>query len=105
MIERRPHTRSLRMTRPVIGLLLTALAAHGCSCGAAGDGLPPAGMDATVALPDATVVVPVDAGDNRPIPVPTINSVSPSSGSERGGTRVTIRGTSFTEPAEVTFGD
>src|SRR5437763_10026452 len=39
------------------------------------------------------------------IPAPTIATVQPNSGSERGGTRVILRGTSFVEPADVFFGD
>lgn len=92
------------MKRKVYGLLLTALVFNGCSCGDDPPG-EPAPMDASVALPDAMVIVPADAGNNVELPVPTITSISPSSGSERGGTRVTIRGTSFTEPATVTFDD
>lgn len=93
------------MKRPVIGLLLTFIVAPACSCGG-GTTLPPEGTpDAAVALPDAMVIVPADAGMHVDLPVPTINTVSPSSGTEAGGTRVTIRGTSFTEPAQVWFGD
>ncbi|MEE2903299.1 MAG: IPT/TIG domain-containing protein [Myxococcota bacterium] len=58
-----------------------------------------------VSLPDARIVSsPVgDAGTNPDIPSPTLNQVSPNYGPETGGTRVTLRGTSFVEPAEVFF--
>src|SRR5262245_2092631 len=105
MIEQSPRTRSLPMKRPVIGLLLTFIAAPAWSCGG-DDPIPPEGpADAAVALPDAMVIVPADAGMHVDLPVPTITTVSPSSGTEAGGTRVTIRGTSFTEPAQVWFGE
>ncbi|MCK6551067.1 IPT/TIG domain-containing protein [Myxococcota bacterium] len=64
-----------------------------------------AGADAGPLLPDARVVVPTDSGTGPTIPAPTLTTVSPGSGSERGGSRVTLRGTSFVEPAEVFFGD
>jgi hypothetical protein len=90
------------MKRLLIVSLLTS--AFGVSC--ADEEPPQGGMDATIALPDAMVVVPPrDAGVEPPeYPVPTITNVSPSSGTERGGTRVTIRGTSFIEPVFVSFG-
>jgi hypothetical protein len=61
-------------------------------------------MDAS--LPDAIVIGPRDAApSDTGVVLPTVFSVSPSAGPETGGTRVTLRGTSFAEPAEVYFGD
>lgn len=56
--------------------------------------------------PDRPPVVRPDAGPDVPdVPLPTVTNVSPATGPETGGTRVTIRGTSFAEPAEVYFGE
>lgn len=60
-------------------------------------------QDARVLLPDASVVIPRDAGTTPVSPPPTVTGVSPATGSETGKTRVTIRGTSFVEPAQVFF--
>lgn len=58
----------------------------------------------SLSLPDARVVTSLpDAGTNPDIPNPTLTQVSPNYGPETGGTRVTLRGTSFVEPAEVYF--
>ena len=40
----------------------------------------------------------------RPVPVPTVSSVSPAAGSAQGGTAVTIGGTGFNRSATVRFG-
>src|SRR5687768_11452950 len=62
--------------------------------------------DAGPELPDAVVIGPIDTGPaDIDRPVPTLNGVSPATGPETGGTRVTLRGSNFTEPAEVFFGD
>lgn len=44
-----------------------------------------------------------DAGPGETLPTPTLINVSPSTGPETGGTRVTLRGSNFLEPAEVFF--
>lgn len=55
--------------------------------------------------PNRPPVVRPDAGTTEAeVPLPTVTNVSPATGPETGGTRVTIRGTSFVEPAEVYFG-
>lgn len=68
---------------------------------------PDAGPDAGTSAPDARVIERFDAGpiDAEALPEPTLNLVSPPSGSEEGGTRVTLRGSAFSEPAQVFFGD
>ena len=73
---------------------------------ACGDGTAPlddAGIEDAGAT-DARTPRPTDSGV-RPDPgrVPTLTGVSPRTGPETGGTRVTLRGTSFVEPAEVLF--
>jgi hypothetical protein len=40
----------------------------------------------------------------RPVPVPTVSSVSPAAGAAQGGTTVTIGGTGFNRSATVRFG-
>lgn len=58
-------------------------------------------------------VTNVDTGDSAEadvtftyvVPVPIITSVSPSSGTENGGTLVTIGGVDFSQPSRVLFGD
>lgn len=75
------------------------------ACGDSGGVLDDAGLDAGPASPDARVPVRVDGGDEPAVPAPTLSAVSPGSGSELGGTRVVLRGTSILEPAEVFFGD
>lgn len=84
-----------------IGLLLLV----GCRDSQTGD---QTGMESADAgsrnLPDARVVqVRPDAGPSNEFPQPTLTQVSPNYGPETGGTRVTLRGTSFLEPAEVFF--
>ena len=84
-----------------IGLLLLV----GCRDSQTGDN---SGMEAFDAgplnLPDARVVqVRSDSGPSEDFPQPTLTQVSPNYGPETGGTRVTLRGTSFMEPAEVFF--
>jgi hypothetical protein len=91
----------------VLGLssiLLLSVACRDATLGTGmGDG---SGADAGPSrLPDATVIGRVDAGPVDPEhPPPTLSNVTPASGPETGGTRVTLRGTSFVEPAEVFFG-
>ena len=91
----------------VIGLitLSVAVGALGCRGGELG-GDDPATPDAgVVALPDATVIGRFDSGPiESELPIPTLTAVSPRTGPETGGTRVTLRGTSFLEPAQVFFG-
>src|SRR5262245_45413336 len=66
----------------------------------------PGGLDSgpgSPALPDAHVVARFDAGPQAPeLPRPTLNNVSPPSGPESGGTRVTLRGTNFLEVDSAT---
>lgn len=77
---------------------------YGCPDG--GGPLPMADDAGMSGLPDARVIGPRDAGPSDvDQPLPTLSTVSPSTGPETGGTRVTLRGTSFVEPAEVFFGD
>jgi len=93
----------------VLGLLsLTFIfAVTGCRDGNLNDPNDPANADAGMApvLPDATVFGRFDSGPSGPdFPTPTLTAVSPRIGPETGGTRVTLRGTSFLEPAQVFFG-
>jgi hypothetical protein len=46
----------------------------------------------------------VSAGFLTTLPTPTVSSVSPSSGTQNGGTLVTLTGTNFVSGAVVTFG-
>lgn len=61
--------------------------------------------DAGQSAPDARVIDRFDAGpiDAGYLP-PQLFNVSPSFGPETGGTRVTLRGAGFIEPAQVFFG-
>lgn len=78
-------------------LLLTA------ACAEEG-GLDAGPEDAGLTILDATARP--DLGQTvDPLPEPTLATVTPRSGSETGGTRVTLRGTAFSEPALVYFGD
>lgn len=61
------------------------------------------GPDASVVLPDANVIGRFDGGQ-IPLDPPELGGVNPSSGPESGGTRVTLRGQHFLEPAQVFFG-
>ncbi|MFO0723435.1 MAG: IPT/TIG domain-containing protein [Myxococcota bacterium] len=60
-------------------------------------------QDASVALPDAVVLTHFD-GATTMVDPPTLDGVNPSSGPETGGTRVTVRGAHYVEPAQVFFG-
>lgn len=71
-----------------------------------------AGIDTGVETPDAGTepvdsgVAPrPDAGSTVVLPVPSLSNVSPRTGPEGGGTRVTLRGVNFFDPAQVYFGD
>ncbi|MCC7384058.1 MAG: IPT/TIG domain-containing protein [Deltaproteobacteria bacterium] len=82
-------------------VLLFAAGAAACS----DEAVEPPNPDAGPALPDARVIDRFDGGGELPdVPAPTVTAVSPAAGPETGGTRVTVRGTSFVEPAEVFFG-
>lgn len=59
--------------------------------------------DVVVKNPDNQVVT-LSGGFTYTNPPPTITSVSPTSGSQNGGTSVTISGTGFVNGATVTFG-
>jgi hypothetical protein len=97
------RTRALfHLLLPTLPPLLLALACADDPTTGGNDGAPP---DAGTNLPDARVVTPTDPGTNDETPPPTLSNVSPPSGSERGGARVTLRGTFFVEPAEVFFAD
>lgn len=73
-----------------------------CSGGEALDAGTPRDGGETITRPP----VRPDAGPIDPeIPVSTVTNVQPNTGPETGGTRVTIRGTSFLEPAQVFFGE
>lgn len=81
-------------TLAVLVLLPAAIACRGTNgAGALG---PDAG-----ALPDANVVAFMDGGVADAAVPPSLRSVLPASGSEVGGTRVTLRGRGFSEPARV----
>lgn len=83
--------------------MLILFAASACGDG---DSLPAGPAPDAAVTPDAEPGRDPDAGVSGPTePAPTLNSVAPSSGPETGGTRVLLRGSSFTEPAEVFFGD
>ncbi len=104
------HTPSRPILTPsraafALSLGLIALGGAGCEDD-------PSGLDAGIVedaggnLPDARVLPMLDLGaPDANGPLPTISNVSPASGPVTGGTRVTLRGTSFTEPAEVFFGE
>lgn len=82
-------------------LLSTLFVVSACSEGAGLDAGP---EDAGLMILDATSRP--DLGQTvDPLPEPTLGNVNPRSGSETGGTRVTLRGTAFSEPALVYFGD
>lgn len=92
----------MNKSTPLSMVLLLAAA-----CGGGDEG----GLDAST-VPDAGST-PVDSGV-RPVPdtgvtemrpAPTVTNVSPGTGPETGGTRVTLRGTNLMEPAEVFFGE
>jgi IPT/TIG domain-containing protein len=105
MIRQRFFLRAFPMRRSValVALLLAGLqpACRKSTSGVGGDAGPSDGS--SPALPDAHVVTPTDSGMGEMVPKPTINGVQPNSGTELGGTRVTIHGTSFVEPADVTL--
>src|SRR5687768_6121765 len=83
-------------------LLLLPLVSLGCPDG----GTLPDASDAGADLPDAVVIGPIDSGPaDTGARIPTVTNVSPATGPETGGTRVTLRGSNFLEPAEVFFGD
>ncbi len=90
-----------RMNKSALPLLaLPLVLVLGCPEG----GTLPPGQDAGPDLPDAVVIGPRDAGPtDTAVRVPTASAVSPARGPQSGGTRVTIRGSNFTEPAEVRF--
>lgn len=93
---------------PVLPLLLTTalVAGFGTACGGDEGTLDAGAIPDAGAAPDASTPRPrPDAGPPDPQPVPTISNVSPRTGPETGLTRVTLRGSNFTEPAEVFFGD
>lgn len=96
------------MTRFLLLIATTGLVAAACRDTTSQiedpDGGP--GADSGLRLPDANVIGPRDAGPvDAQLVQPTLNQVQPGVGSERGGTRVTLRGTGFAEPAEVHFGE
>lgn len=94
----------LRPVSSCLALLFGAsIAASGAACSEDGSGLDAGAADAGPALPDARVLPSVDSGAAA-LPEPTVTRVSPAVGPTAGGTRVTIRGTAFLEPAEVFFG-
>jgi hypothetical protein len=76
----------------------------GCSDGGAGldAGVVP---DAGQAPADSGVRPPPDAGQGVELPKPSLINVSPRTGPERGGTRVTLRGANLIAPADVYFGE
>jgi hypothetical protein len=85
-----------------LALLYPLVVSVGCP---GGETLPDA-SDAGGELPDAVVIGPRDSGPSDvERPIPTLNGVSPAAGPETGGTRVTLRGSNFAEPAAVFFGD
>lgn len=91
-----------RLTGLCLALIIVGA---GCRDSGLGGGDEPVAPDAGPgAFPDATVRQPrPDVGPGQMLPAPTLTQVSPASGPETGGTRVTLRGTSFFEPAEVLF--
>jgi hypothetical protein len=62
-------------------------------------------VDVRVTNPDGTsAVVPGDQFSYTSTPLPTVSSLSATSGTTSGGTAVTINGTNFTNVAGVSFG-
>ena len=91
---------SRRATSPLLALALLA----GAACSEDSSGLDAGvGADVYQGLPDARVFGGRDAGPEEGTP-PTVTRVTPSSGSVLGGTRVTLRGSDFEDPAGVWFG-
>lgn len=74
------------------------------ACSSGGDGLDAGTVaDSGPDTPDTGPRPIPDAGPGVTLPVPTLINVAPSNGPETGGTRVTLRGSNFLEPAEVYF--
>lgn len=61
-------------------------------------------LDAGSPRIDAGVLPARDLGVDPEVPEPTLTRVTPSVGPVSGGTRVTLRGTAFTEPVTAFFG-
>ena len=91
-----------RRGRGALTALVAAAWVGACSSEGSGLDADPVAPDAG-ALPDARVLPPRDAGGPA-APAPTLTRVTPDRGPTGGGTRVTLRGTAFLEPAEVFFG-
>jgi len=95
----RPRNMKSSALAIIAALLLPAC--NGCS-----DAVPSADAEVPdVGTPDSGIGRNPDAAPPGPvIPEPTLDAIVPSSGPETGGTRVTLRGDNYLEPATVLFG-